>query len=124
MPDPRKQVGESGERLAAEFLKDRGFLIEAMNVRTPFGEIDLVCRFRDEWVFVEVKTREDREYGYPEEAITPTKFLHMARSAEAYLQEQSLESVAWRLDVVAIRMTPNQDPEILHFEAVQGPHGR
>jgi putative endonuclease len=98
-------------------------LVVAANVKTPFGEIDLVCRKDKEYVFVEVKTREDREYGYPEEAITATKFLHMARSAEAYLQEHALESVEWRLDVVAIRLAPNQDPEIFHFEAIQGPHG-
>ncbi len=124
MPDPRRKFGDSGEELASKFLKGRGFVVVEKNVRTAFGEIDLVCRRGTEWIFVEVKTREDRQYGYPEESITSQKFLHMARSAESYLQIHALEHVSWRLDVVAIRVAGGNDPEILHFEGVEGPHGR
>lgn len=121
--DPRKAFGDAGEDLAAAHLARAGMRILDRQVRTAFGEIDLVAEDMDEIVFVEVKTRQSDEFGYPEESITPAKFRHLVASSEAILSAQGWERRLWRLDVVAIRLIPGQDPEIVHLKAVDGPYG-
>lgn len=121
--DARKEFGDAGENLAASFLSRAGMRVLDRQVRTAFGEVDLVCEDGDEIVFVEVKTRRSDEFGYPEEAVTPSKFRHMAASAEAVLSEHGWEKRFWRLDVVAIRLLPGEDPEIVHLKAIDRPYG-
>ena len=57
---PRQSLGRLGEDLAAQYLAEQGFAILARNVRTPYGEIDLLAQQGDLVVFVEVKTRRTR----------------------------------------------------------------
>jgi putative endonuclease len=122
MPDPRRALGTAGESLAEAFLRARGMRCLARQVRTPHGEIDLVCREGEEWAFVEVKTRRSRAFGPPEAAITPAKLRHMRRAAEHYLQQQGRAADPWRLDVVAI-LLEGESPEIVHFPAVDTAYG-
>jgi putative endonuclease len=55
--DPRRRLGDKGERLAAQHLEARGCEVIARNFRTRFGELDLVARDERFLVFCEVKTR-------------------------------------------------------------------
>lgn len=112
-----------GRTLRRPFWYAGGMRVLDRQVRTAFGEVDLVCEDGDEVVFVEVKTRRSDEFGYPEEAVTPAKFRHMVASAEAVLSERGWEARFWRLDVVAIRLLPGADPEIVHLKAVDRPYG-
>jgi len=123
MPDERRIFGTRGESRAAVFLRQKGMQIIGSQVRTPYGEIDLVCLDGGEVVFVEVKTRRTEGYGYPEEAITPAKFRHMARAAEAYLAEKKWEHRPFRLDVVALQELEGKDPEIVHFSSIDSASG-
>ncbi|MBP5618294.1 MAG: YraN family protein, partial [Clostridia bacterium] len=50
-------TGERGEKLAARYLRRKGYRILERNFQTRFGEIDLIARKGDQLVFVEVKTR-------------------------------------------------------------------
>lgn len=121
--DERRVFGTRGESRAAIFLKQKGLRIIGSQVRTKYGEIDLVCFDGNDVVFVEVKTRRSLGYGYPEEAITPAKFRHMARAAEAFMTEKKWEQRPFRLDVVAIRELEGKEPEFTHFQAVDSACG-
>jgi putative endonuclease len=55
--DPRRRLGELGERLARRHLAARGYELLEANFRTRLGELDLVARQGDCVVFCEVKTR-------------------------------------------------------------------
>lgn len=113
-------VGKWGEMAAKDFLIGKGFVPVKENVRTPYGEIDLVMRDGATLVFVEVKTRTSRKYGKPEEAVSGAKLQHMADSAEAYLQETGDADTMWRLDVVSVfRAGKNAGVKILHIPNVQ-----
>ena len=46
-----------------------GYRIIETNYRTKGGEIDIIARYRDELIFVEVKTKRGKDYGPPEEAV-------------------------------------------------------
>ena len=91
--------------------------ILARNLRTPYGEIDLVAQTEGSLVFVEVKTRSTDDYGHPETSITPQKREHLIASAQAYMQESPDPVSNWRIDVIAIRkLKSTSPPEIIHFE--------
>ena len=122
MKTRRQAIGTWGEGLAERYLLERGYQILGKNVRTPYGEIDLIARLKDELVFVEVKTRTSQSYGLPETAITAKKQAHMIQAAQAYLQSNvELGDCAWRIDVIAITKKPGiPSPEIICFENALG----
>ncbi len=116
----RNQVlGRWGEEAAARYLAARGFRILGRNLRTPYGEIDLLARQGGQLVFVEVKTRTSRAFGYPEEAVTARKQAHLLAAAQHYLQAHPELPADWRVDVVAVyRPAADLPPEITHFENI------
>jgi putative endonuclease len=85
-------------------------------VRTPYGEIDLVTRQKEVTVFVEVKTRTNRVYGHPEDAITSQKKDHLIASAQDFLLKHPEISGEYRIDVIAILRLSRQVPQIEYFE--------
>lgn len=103
----RKNLGDSGERIAAMFLEQRGYKIIARNWRSPtrIGEMDLIAQDADGLAFVEVRTRRGNAMGTPEESLTPRKRKRLIEIAQEYLQahEQYADS-AWRIDLVAIEL--------------------
>lgn len=110
-------IGRWGEQLAAQYLQERGYSIVAVNVRTPYGELDLIARIENLTVFVEVKTRTSSTYGLPEESVTPQKQAHILDAAQHYLQSHPEIDGDWRVDVIAIQGRPdNPDPQIVWFE--------
>lgn len=117
-PDIRRDFGNRGEDLAALYLKDKGYKILASQYTTRRGEIDLVCQDKDEIVFVEVKTRRSKIFGYPEESVTPKKLEKIAHVAQLYLQEYKQEDAQYRIDVIAIEIIDNSEPVITHFTHV------
>ena len=106
MTDRRRALGQLGERLAARHLERRGYHILARNWRCPVGEIDLVAERGDTLVFVEVRTRRGDRLGTPQESITPSKQAKLIETAQTYLAEAELGERDWRIDVVAVEMSP------------------
>jgi putative endonuclease len=116
-----KHIGDHGEALAAQYLKDAGYQIMDRNYRYERAEIDLVCfdpsgATRGEIVFIEVKTRSGLAYGSPEEAVTNEKQERIAHASEAYLYERRLEGAPARFDVVSILLNQDEAPDINHFK--------
>mgnify|MGYP001052309572 FL=1 len=112
-------LGRWGEQIAVDYLIHHGYTLLGRNLRTAYGEIDILARQADSLVFVEVKTRSSGSLGLPEISITKKKFYHMVSSAQAYLLDHPDLELAWRIDVISIRrMPPGQPPEIAHFENV------
>jgi putative endonuclease len=110
-------LGKRGEALAAEKLTALGYELVAHNYRCPAGEIDLVARHGPAWVFVEVRTRRGVAFGSPEESLTPRKRRHLLSAAQTYLQEHALEDVDWRIDLVAIQLSPRG--QLLRLEVIE-----
>lgn len=100
-----QEQGKRGEDLAADFLLKSGFRIVERNVRTPHGEIDLVCEDGSTLAFVEVKYRSSTAFGEPEEVVLGKKLRLMRDAAEWYVTARA-RSGAYRLDVVGITGDP------------------
>jgi putative endonuclease len=108
MKDPRRQLGDHGEDLAAAALKRQGYKILERNYVTPLGEIDLVARQGQTLVVVEVKTRRGSRFGAPQEAVHPGKQVRLRRLADYYLKAKRLTGATVRFDVVAVTMTETE----------------
>jgi putative endonuclease len=108
-----QRIGKWGEDTAAEYLTQHGHEIIARNVRTPYGEIDIVTKQSGITIFVEVKTRTSNKMGLPEEAITPRKREHMLAAADHYAAENDIDH--WQIDVMAIEGKPGAVPMITYF---------
>ena len=117
----RQRIGHRGEAIAEAFLHGKGLETVCRNVRTPYGEIDLIMKHKDQLVFVEVKTRTSLEYGLPEDSINAKKRGRMIRSAEHYIQQHSEQNGYWRIDVIAVYgLAGDPSPEIEWFENAVG----
>lgn len=100
----RQTTGKLGEKIAADFLKKKGYEILEKNYRRSEGEIDIITKQQDTLVFIEVRTRTSRRFGTPEESITNIKKERLRALAECYRQEHENLPKNWRIDVVAIEM--------------------
>lgn len=107
-----KQLGDSGEREARDYLVGKGFRFLEANFRARGGEVDLIMEDGEVLVFVEVKTRRSSDYGDPEEAVTSLKGAHMIKAALSYIKLKGIRERMLRFDVIAlsekgIRHIPN-----------------
>ena len=96
------QLGPQGEELACVYLQEQGYTILERNYRNRVGEIDIVAKEGEHYCFVEVKAREDDEWGDPLEAITPDKQYRLHKTALGYIQEKDIFDEYARFDVVGI----------------------
>ena len=99
-----RRSGKLGEDLACRELERRGYAILARRYRRRGGELDIVARDGPTLVFVEVKTRDGREFGDGAEAVTAVKRRRIvAGGAPTTLARHRLTDCPCRFDVVAIR---------------------
>ena len=110
--DPRRLFGNSAEKKAEQFLKQRGYAILARQFSTRYGEIDLVAQDGDEIVFIEVKARRSNTFGHPEESVTQQKLQKIAMAGEIFLQKKQLVHYTYRIEVIAI----DPDESIQHIQ--------
>jgi putative endonuclease len=112
----RKRLGDRGEAEAAAWLSAQGYEVLDRNVRTRFGEIDLVARRGGVVVFVEVKSRTGVGFGHPGEAVAALKQRRLGRLASAYLRQHRIDDCEARFDVIAV--FAGGDGEIVRLEHI------
>jgi len=116
----RRDTGILGERLAAEFLRGRGYQVLETNYRCLEGEIDIVTRHGDSLVFVEVRTKQSKQFGTPEESITPVKKERMRLAAARYREAHDDLPEQWRIDVVVVELSRGKPTRIELIENAVG----
>lgn len=105
-------IGKWGENLAYEYLVAHGYAITERNWRLGHYEIDLIAVKGNRIIFVEVKTRADKDCD-PTDAIDEKKIRRTVRSANAYVTTYALPHEV-QFDIIAISGTPN-DYELRHI---------
>jgi len=115
--DRRRSVGMAAEEAAAELLRRAGLTVIARNVRFPEGEIDLVCREGDRWVFVEVKCRRAAWGDAPGAAVSWAKRRRIVRLAQHWLKFRGQDDAACRFDVVSVTVDPAGTTQVRHIPA-------
>jgi putative endonuclease len=114
----RKARGREAERLAAEYLEDRGLRVVDRNHAIPRGEVDLVCEEGDGDVlcFVEVRSRSSEAQGGPEETVDRRKRRRVVAAAVDWAMRHDAAERTIRFDVVAVTFGDGA-PRIEHFPA-------
>ena len=104
-------VGKSGEKIAEEYLKKKGYKILEVNFVNNVGEIDIIARQKNIYVFVEVKYRKNDYFGLPREAVNTYKQRKIRAVANSYIKRYNLYDNVCRFDVIEIL-----DDQITHIE--------
>lgn len=108
-----KELGQEGEQLAADYLKNKGWQILEMNYRYRRFEIDLIASKKDYLIFVEVKSRTNTTFGLPEQYVDDKKAENIMTAADHYLNE-----IDWkgniRFDIISI--IKKKTMELEHIE--------
>ena len=95
------KLGKDGELIALMFLQKKGISILKTNWRFQKAEVDIIAKNNNFLVFVEVKTRGNRRFGKPEDAIDKKKIALYKDAAEGYLLQYPTEAEI-RFDIVSI----------------------
>lgn len=114
----KSKTGKFGEQLAVKFLQDRGYEIIARNYYCRHGEIDIIAQREGEMIFVEVKTRSNAKFGFPEDSFSKRKRGKILRAVERFLVEKRIES-DYRIDLICVEINKNErKAKIKHFKDV------
>ncbi len=105
----RKDIGNLGESVAAEYLKRHNFCLIDRNVSRKTGEIDIIAQKGEVLHFVEVKTLTCDEFPSKKAAFSydPSDNLHglkiakVARTAAWYSVEQLWDG-EWQIDAILV----------------------
>ncbi len=98
-----RDVGRLAERKAGRYLKRQGLHLVQYNFSSRFGEIDIVLKDQEQWVFVEVRSRAKKGFVSPEESINQAKQRRLWLTGQVYLQRLPRGSQASaRFDVVTV----------------------
>lgn len=109
----KKNKGYQYERIAEEYLLEKGYKILELNFISKFGEIDIIAHKDGRLHFVEVKGRENKDHSYPREAVTPLKQNKLRRAARYYFMLQGKDDFPCQFDVIEIILDIR---EINHIE--------
>jgi putative endonuclease len=112
--DELEDIGEKGEKLAVEFLVNKGYKILATNWRYKHKEIDIISRKDDFLVVVEVKTRSSNYFENPQDSINRKKQKFIIEAANAYIYKNNIHFET-RFDIIAIIIS-GEKIEIEHIE--------
>ncbi len=121
-----KELGNLGEKIACEYLVDKGFNIVGKNHRISFGEIDIIVKKR--WRlsklfknsatihFVEVKTIVGNAGFFPEQHVNYKKQQKLRSLAQIWLQKNKFNQFApYQIDVIGILINENTRIANLHY---------
>ncbi len=106
----RKTTGITGEKLAADFLVKQGYEIVETNYRCKEGEVDIIAKDGQFLVFIEVRTKNSRMFGSPEESITARKKEHLKNVAARYQETHDCFLQPCRIDFVAVELDGGGKP--------------
>lgn len=104
----KQEIGKIGEDIVTKYLENKGYKIIQRNFECKQGEIDIIALERNEVVFIEVKTRTNKKYGYAKEAVNKYKKRHLLNSVKYYVYLNNLVEKFIRIDVVEVYLYKNK----------------
>ncbi len=111
------ELGKWGEDLAAAYLAKKGYEILERDWKSGHHDLDIIARDEDTLVVIEVKTRRNRLFGDPEEAIDYKKRMSLQSAINHYVKSHRTGRDI-RFDIISIVGTIGSTPEIEHIKDV------
>ena len=109
------ETGIKGEEIAEKFLQTKGYKILHKNWTHDKKEVDIIAIKDHLLVFVEVKTRANTQFGFPEDAVNEIKQEHLRVAAEEFLHRHP-EYTEIRFDIISVILSNGHEKEVVHFE--------
>lgn len=109
------ELGNQGEQVAADFLREKGLRIIARNWRFKHKEIDIIAYDGDSLVVIEVRTRTSSNWEHPRESITPGKIRFLVQATEEFVMQYKIDNRI-RFDVVTCMPLNDTEWDIDHIE--------
>lgn len=110
-------IGNRGEDIATEWLRDRGYYIVERNWRIGHYEIDIIAQHYDTLHFVEVKTRKEGGWQSAYDSIDDQKIRTLRHGAMAYRAMHRIQ-MELQFDLIAITWTEAGDTTIEYTENI------
>lgn len=110
-------TGKWGEDLAAAYLERKGYTIVERDWKSGRRDIDIIALDNNVVVFVEVKTRKNRLFGEPEEAIDYRKRQNLQQAINHYVKFRNIRQEI-RFDIISVVGTIGTEPDIQHIQDV------
>ena len=107
-------LGRKGEDLAADYIRNKGYIILEQNYRHKKAEIDIIAKINNCIVFIEVKTRRNTIFDLPENAVDRKKMDKLQEGALYYIELHNITSDI-RFDIISI-IIDNKNMDINHIE--------
>ena len=99
----KHEIGMRGEDLACNYLEKNKCIILERNFRFKGGEIDIIAKDGEYFVFIEVKYRSLSAFGMASEAVNYPKQKKICRGCDFYRMKRGLGDFApIRFDVIAL----------------------
>ncbi|MBQ9677356.1 MAG: YraN family protein [Prevotella sp.] len=108
-------IGRWGEDIAADYLQRKGYQIIERDWKSGHRDLDIIALDGGMVVFVEVKTRSNRLFTDPVEAVGYQKIRNLQQAANHYVKYRHINHDI-RFDIVCVIGTPGTEPEIDHIE--------
>jgi putative endonuclease len=103
--DSTIDIGQRGEDIAMEWLRERGFLLVERNWRIGHSEIDIIAQHYDTLHFVEVKTRREGGWQSAYDSINEAKIRSLRRGAMAFRTIRRIQ-LNIQFDLIAVTVDP------------------
>lgn len=110
----KDELGNWGEEYSVIYLQKKGYEVVERNYRFQKNEIDIIAKFGNNLIIVEVKTRQTAEIGEPWRAVTKSKQKQIIKVANQYIQANQID-LDVRFDIVSI-VHNSYRTEIEHIE--------
>lgn len=110
-------TGLAGEALGAAWLQQECYQVLEKNWRRSHWEVDIIACKNDILHFIEIKTRQTKKFGLPEEKVGRKKIENLINAAEQYLYLQP----QWKriqFDILSILMPANEPVAYFFIEDV------
>lgn len=106
----KTEFGKIGEDIACKYLIKNNYKIIQRNFYYKGGEIDIIAYDveKNEIVFCEVKTRANKNYGSPSDAVDTNKVKHIKKGMKIYLHIKGWENKFVRVDVLELFYRENK----------------
>ncbi len=95
------EKGNKYELKSIKKLISENYIILEKNYRNRYGEIDIIAKKNKEIIFIEVKYRKTKDYGYGYEAVDKKKLLKIFSLAQKYIEDKKYSSYRVRFDCMS-----------------------
>ena len=111
----KKNIGKSGEEIAAHFLQKKGYKTLFRNYHSQYGEIDIIALDKDTLVFIEVKTRTSN-FESAFSSVSFSKQQKLTKTALDFISKNyEYEDFLTRFDVIVILFDQREEYRIKHL---------